>query len=829
MPIQAGRSLESYSLNEFKNLAEHSNDNQNLRIRKSNQELTNTPLGFIARYFRGTYARSNSQVTQAFRHALQTDHKYLAIADRLANVLNAQMPGNQPLTAARVKSALGMADRMLAAQEKALILSEMCEDYKLVGPEQSGAFRSFAMSYILSHPDIALNLDNLGTHLTEEQLRLPPAQLQQTLKQQEGARLGELSALLKAFYMQAGADAVRQGGYGISPAQTGGDAQSAAALTRLLTMREDMAKTTDQILNSAFSVQSAQVPKSGCIAKTFKNALSQLFNKALDNYEITQDLPGVLKMKANDINRFIDALNANAAMNVHDKTDAIKGFLNAVNQFVKHHPDLALQPEKLQQAFSQLTDKMIELVNQGDSSSASFLRAGERFAVQMLLNEQSLTVDGQSLFQKAGVDPVIGLAALSDPAVVDQIAEKVKALGKGRNDAQIARVVQAEADRYLGRNAELLGKVQNTHLPPELAAAGVKTAFAMTGVLSALSQGQARNEVQMLEQVQTIAQALADKSLSDAQRGLVLKKMTDELARALPGGAEQLCQNNRAVLARLVGQLQALSRDTTISSSTRKACAQTAETARAIYASLLATLPAERQLELELVPEIPAAPDPNIAQAANPLKSFPRNASPAQMFAGLQELESSSLSAQDKAFCRRAMVNIGCPDYKLISMVYSRSSCMPADGTPALTRGNNSYKVLDTLRSDLSYLAARVEDVQRDAVGYDPAQMNEFVADVYLTGLSDEQKQNLHRPSGSGRSGIPAGREQLRPEKRGPAGQHRRPGTSSERQQCPVPDRNHQGASVRRQQGRPAARPARPRTDFRPERHQDDERPAPVL
>ncbi len=56
MPIQAGRSLESYSLNEFKNLAEHSNDNQNLRIRKSNQELTNTPLGFIARYFRGTYA-----------------------------------------------------------------------------------------------------------------------------------------------------------------------------------------------------------------------------------------------------------------------------------------------------------------------------------------------------------------------------------------------------------------------------------------------------------------------------------------------------------------------------------------------------------------------------------------------------------------------------------------------------------------------------------------------------------------------------------------------------------------------------------------------------
>ena len=85
MPIQAGRSLESYSLNEFKNLAEHSNDNQNLRIRKSNQELTNTPLGFIARYFRGTYARSNSQVTQAFRHALQTDHKYQAVSERLAN------------------------------------------------------------------------------------------------------------------------------------------------------------------------------------------------------------------------------------------------------------------------------------------------------------------------------------------------------------------------------------------------------------------------------------------------------------------------------------------------------------------------------------------------------------------------------------------------------------------------------------------------------------------------------------------------------------------------------------------------------------------------
>jgi len=743
MPIQAGRSLESYSLNEFKNLAEQSGDNQNLRIRKSNQELTNTPLGFFARYFGSTYSRSNSQVTQAFRHALQTDHKYHAIAGRLANVLEAQMPANQPLTAAKVKNAIGMAERMLAAQEKSLILAEMAEDFHLVSPEQNGAFRSFAMNYILSHPDLNLDLGNLGTQLTAEHQRLSPAQLQQVLRQQEGAKLETFSAMLKAFYMQAGPDAIRQGGYGVSPSQTGGDAQSAAAITRLLTMRNDMAQTTEAILNSAFSVQNAQIPKSGCLAKTFRNALSKLFTQALDASGMTQDLPGVLKMKANDINRFIDALNANAAMSAHDKTTVITGMTCAVNQFFQQHPNLALQPERLQQAFGQLTDKMIELVNQGNSRSADYLEAGERFAVQMLLNEQGLTVDGQSLFQKAGVDPVVGIAALSDPALVDQIVDKVKALGKERNDAQITQTVQAEVDRYLGQNAEVLRKVKNANLMPELAAAGVKTAFAMTGVLSTLSQGQARNEVQMLEQVQTIASALADKSLSDAQRGLVLKKITGELVRSLPNGPEQLCRDSRPVLARLVGQLQALSKDATISRTTRNACALVAETARAIYANLLSSLPAERQIELELVPEIPAAPDQNIAAAANPLKSFPRNASPDKMFAGLKELESSNLSAENKAFCRRAMESIGCPDYKLVSMVYSRASTMPNEGTPALTKGNQGYKVLSALNNDLSYLAHRVADMHRGAPDYDQTQIHEFIADVYLSGLTNEQKQNL--------------------------------------------------------------------------------------
>ncbi len=228
------RNLDSYSLNEFKTLAENSRDNQELRIRKSNHELSNTPLGFLARNFGSTHATSNAQVTQAFRHALQTDPKYRTISSRLANVLSAQMPANQPLTAAKVKSAIGMADRMLQSQEKAISLTDMAEDFKLVSKEQLPAFKSFVMDYLFTHPDVQPDLTDLGENLTIEQKRMDIKDLQPLLKQQEGAKLQTLSTILKAFYAQGGAEALEKGGYGISPSQTGGDAQKAAAITKLL-------------------------------------------------------------------------------------------------------------------------------------------------------------------------------------------------------------------------------------------------------------------------------------------------------------------------------------------------------------------------------------------------------------------------------------------------------------------------------------------------------------------------------------------------------------------------------------------------------------------
>ena len=741
--VNVGRNLDSYTLNEFKTLADNSQDNQELRIRKSNQELSNTPLGFIARNFGSTHANSNARVTEAFKHALQSDPKYRTINVRLAGVLSTQMPANQPLTAAKVKSAIGMADRMLQAQENSIALRDMAEDFQLVSSDKLDAFKGFVMDFLFTHPDVKLDLGNIGEKLTPEQSRQDPDALQKVLHQQEDSKLEALSTILKAFYKQAGAQALGQGGYGLPPSKTGGDAQLAAALTKLFSQLTSIPTETDAIIDGAFDYKTAQLPKSGCIAKPFQNALSNFFAKRLDATNLEEDMTGILHMNAQDIDKITDAINSNPDIDKWSKNKVVRNTLLAVDAFFSQHPALAAQPEKMQQALGELTAKLVDLISSGNTAADDYMLAADQLSIKLLMNEQALSLNGESLFAKAGVDPKIGLAALSDPSVFQQLTAKVQTLDAKRTDEQIAQTVREEVGKFLEQNASLLQKVQNAGLPENLLATGVETALVLNKAITSISQGQARNEELMLEQLRSVAQALGDKSLTDADRGLILKNLIGEFAKDLAGGTEQLCRDNLPVFARLVGQLQTLSGDPSISQATRDACTEVAVIAQAVYNNLLALAPEDRQLELALVPNRTDAPDPNIAANVNPLKSIPRNASPAQMFAGFAELEASGMNAEDQVLYRKTMESLGCPDYKLLKPTHGAGLKWISNSTRTLTESNEGYKVLSHLHNDLSGIASSVESTQKALAGYDPDQINEFIADVYLSGLSSEQKQNL--------------------------------------------------------------------------------------
>ena len=110
---------QTYTLNQFTELAAKSNDNQELRIRKSNHELSNTPLGFISRNVGSTHAQSNTAVTNAFKAAIQSDPRYAGIAEKLAATLQTSLPDNEPLTPAKVKQAVNTANQMLKANLQA--------------------------------------------------------------------------------------------------------------------------------------------------------------------------------------------------------------------------------------------------------------------------------------------------------------------------------------------------------------------------------------------------------------------------------------------------------------------------------------------------------------------------------------------------------------------------------------------------------------------------------------------------------------------------------------------------------------------------------------
>ncbi|MBO6001894.1 MAG: hypothetical protein J6P53_00185, partial [Mailhella sp.] len=223
----------AYTLRQFQDLASRSRDDQELRIRQRNQELSNTPLGMISRH--GIqHNTSNVQANMAFLHAITSDKRYQCIARQLLNALSTNQMLTDGLTAGKVNAAVATAESLLTAYAEGSRLAQSMADHGLLPSKMMAEFASFYVTYCTEHPDSKPDLRDFGdpSQLTQEQQNLDAFQKKEALQEADHERLEILESMFKKFFSQ-GDRLQRSGLYRFQPADCGNDARKAQKMQEL--------------------------------------------------------------------------------------------------------------------------------------------------------------------------------------------------------------------------------------------------------------------------------------------------------------------------------------------------------------------------------------------------------------------------------------------------------------------------------------------------------------------------------------------------------------------------------------------------------------------
>lgn len=143
------------TLQDFKNIAQNSRSDAEIRIKQSDGKLSNSPLGFIARNIGFKHSESNNRVTLAFWSTLINDPKYADVSSNLRKTFKNLVKHGSALTPSKINDAIKMADNMLNANQKAQVVTDKAIEnavkYKLVTDQQLETFKRFTQDVAFKH------------------------------------------------------------------------------------------------------------------------------------------------------------------------------------------------------------------------------------------------------------------------------------------------------------------------------------------------------------------------------------------------------------------------------------------------------------------------------------------------------------------------------------------------------------------------------------------------------------------------------------------------------------------------------------------------------
>jgi hypothetical protein len=722
----------TYTLQDFQNLAEQSAESQELRIRKSNQDLTNSSLGLFSKLFH--HSRSNTTVNQAFKQAILTDPKYQAVSEQISSVLSTTMPDNKELTPGKIRTAIQAADTILSAHTTAANLADMAEECGMVAHEFKQQFKNFVQQHLIEHPEVKLDLRDCGQidQLTADQRNLPPEQQKQLLKEYDFKRLTQASALLQAFYTQAGPSAFVAAGFGVRPEDMGGNAQNAQKLSDLIIRCFDFRS----LVNDFAMTSSNTMPEQGSLFSSIQNGVKKLF---AGRAAMFGGCGGIVHLTGNHIQRLTDALGT-----VSDQSSFLNAFFSAINQFHAQNPQLASDPEKMGSAISKLVDKLFaQMTDNPRNLNASFKDIALGMQIEEHLSLESLRENDEFRTLAEGIESEVLKSALNQPERLASIKAEIKTLGAAITNEQIGQIVHKQAQELVRTGADALRQASLIAQgdPEQLRLAG-RIAKPLATVLDTLRNGTIGSELQSLTLLRTLYEKLATGS-DDAGRGAVLHSLLDQMTKDMSKDEiTELCRNSKPILDSLVGQLRVLSGQPNLAAPARAACLNVAELAMGLYGILLGKAGSENYDALALAPVSNLQPAPQIAEGLPQAKGVRRNATNTQIFAATKALEQDeTIKGERKPAVQKAMQALRCDDYKLLAKMISFGGEGPEKDLTRLL-GNGRTSLNETFR-ELKAIGEALNDILKRSPEYNPAEVLELFCDLTLTRLPQQGLGNL--------------------------------------------------------------------------------------
>ncbi len=431
----------NFSLNDFVTLANNTQDqNKELRIRKSNGQLSNSGLGSIAKHFGSTHKNSNISVNRAFIYSLKHDPKYSCIADKIGGLFT-EKSLEKALTPNKVKATISTADNILKKYETASSLADQAAQSGMI-PANGNAkndFKNYVFDYLKNNPESQLSSQDFTAETTLEQKK---------------AQIKILSDILSSYFEKTHA-------FEDSPNFT---------LTDTQCNDPEKKKSIMNMLNNAVLYESRHNKETyerflhvqdndlrnlegspfkafeGAQQKRIKAEFGTKFDEKTDYFYLSE----FTKEDIEALDSALKKLNKHDNETLHFKKKSINTAGSIARIISQNFPDMDSKTRTT--IMKDFCQRFLDSYPQHPDSSDITASLKNTYA-ESLLENGLIRVDGEDIFQKYGIDAKEGMEIINNSDFGTQLKQEI---GELKDQEEVKEHLTREVGNFLKHNAEYL-------------------------------------------------------------------------------------------------------------------------------------------------------------------------------------------------------------------------------------------------------------------------------------------------------------------------------------------------------------------------------------
>lgn len=414
--IHARLNSHNLTLDDFKRIASESQDKAEIRIRKSDGTLSNTPLGFISRNIGFSHSQSNNEVTLAFWSALITNDKYASVSNNLRRTLTTMVKNGAALTPSKINEAIKLADNLLNAHNKAKAVTEKAVENalknKVITQSQVESFKKFSQDFAFKHisakndfVEIDMDGNSVDDFVDNEKTFL--------------------KRVLNDFYSSRDPDYFSQGnafGLDVSEFRNPTDAKNVNDFLRNLfpdlTGEHGRQRVIEFINGASFATGNEELPKGS-------KSINDLFKRAA-NVNDPACMSALKIMPKEELDKLSACLLKKGNDPARTREDLSK-MLVAVNNFFKANSEFKDSMYFFGKKLSHAMDALIKYYEKSSVPTSSSLYAlSQELAIDSFIEDIEDVTFGLPLCRKLGLEPYAVKALLLQPENRKAIIEGYK-------------------------------------------------------------------------------------------------------------------------------------------------------------------------------------------------------------------------------------------------------------------------------------------------------------------------------------------------------------------------------------------------------------------